>query len=100
VLEESFRITPFLPAPHEAAIPLYRKAGETKKALRSARCLVALHGDQVSDEEMAGRWLLLAEVYLEDGQPNEARAALKEAEKLAPEADKDRRAELERKLGQ
>ncbi|HEX5137415.1 MAG TPA: tetratricopeptide repeat protein [Planctomycetota bacterium] len=100
VCEECFNVNPFDPRPHLAALPLYRKAGETKKAVRSARCLVALRGEQDTDEEVAGRWLTLAEVLLEDGQRQEAGAAVKEAGKLAPDENAERRAELEKKLGQ
>jgi len=99
-LEESFNITPFLPEAHLAAIPLYRKTGDLKKAVRSARCLVALRGEQDTDEEMAGRWLTLAEVLLEDGQKQEAGTALKEAARLAPDGNAEQRSELEKKLGQ
>ncbi len=99
-LEQCFNINPFRPEPHVAAIELYRKAGDTKRAVRSARCLVALRGENDSDEEVAGRWLALAEVLLEDGQREEAATALGEAGRLAPEENADRRAELGRKLGQ
>jgi cytochrome c-type biogenesis protein CcmH/NrfG len=93
-------INPFWPEIHAASLPLYKKVGDRKKAVRAARCLVALRGEQTSDEEMADRWLSLAEVLLEDGQPKEAATALAEAERLAPEEQADRRNELKKKLGQ
>jgi tetratricopeptide (TPR) repeat protein len=99
-LEEATNVTPFVRDVHAAALPLYRKAKETKKAVRAARCLVALRGEQDSDEETADRWLSLAEALLEDGQPKEAGSALAEAEKLAPEEQAERRAEIRKKLGQ
>ncbi len=100
VLEEATNVTPFVREVHGAALPLYRKAGDKKKAVRAARCLVALPDEQDSDEETADRWLSLAEVLLEDGQLKEAEAALKEAEKLAPDEQPERRAEIAKKLGQ
>lgn len=100
VLEEATNVTPFDRGVHAAALPLYRRTGSTKKAVRAARCLVALRAEQDSDEEMADRWLSLAEVLLEDGQPKEAGTALKEALKLAPEEHAERRAEIAKKLGQ
>lgn len=99
-LEEATNITPFVREVHVAALPLYRKAGERKKAVRAARCLVALRAEQDSDEETADRWLSLSEALLEDGQPKEAETALKEAEKLAPEEHAERRGEIRKKLGQ
>jgi tetratricopeptide (TPR) repeat protein len=100
VLEEAANINPFRPEIHAAALPLQRKAKETKKAVRSARCLVALRGEQDADEDVADRWLTLAEVLIEDGQPKEALTALDEAEKLAPDEQAERRAEIRKKLGQ
>jgi len=100
VYEQCFNVNPFEIQPHQEALPLYRKTGDTKKAVRSARCLVALRGENDSDEEVAERWLTLAEVLLEDGQRGEAATALQEAAKLAPDENADRRAELEKKLGQ
>jgi tetratricopeptide (TPR) repeat protein len=100
VVEEALRITPFIREVHEAAVPICRKLGEAKKAVRSARCLVELRGEKDSDEEVADRWLTLAETLLEDGQAKEAEAAVREAERLAPDEQADRRAELKKKLGQ
>jgi len=100
VLEEAFRSNPFVREVHQLAIPVYRRTGDAKKAVRSARCLVALRAEQDSDEEVAERWLTLAEVLLEDGQRQEAGAALQEAEKLAPDENEERRGELKKKLGQ
>jgi tetratricopeptide (TPR) repeat protein len=99
-LEDAMNITPFDARLHLAALPLHRKLGDVKKAVRSARCLVALRGGDDTDEDMADRWLSLAEVLLEDGQPKEAAAALAEAEKLAPEEQAERREQIRRKLGQ
>ncbi len=99
-LEEAANINPFNAEIHVASLPLYRKVGDKKKAVRAARCLVALRGEQDTDEEMASRWLSLAEVLLEDGQPKEAATALQEAERLAPDEQADRRNELKKKLGQ
>jgi tetratricopeptide (TPR) repeat protein len=100
VLEDAMNVTPFVKEIHAAAVPLYRKTANPKKAVRSARCLVALRGEQDADEDMADRWILLSECLLEDGQAKEAAIALAEAEKLAPEEFQDRRAELKKKLGQ
>ena len=99
-LEEAANVTPFVRDVHAAALPLYRKVKETKKAVRAARCLVALRAEHDSDEEIADRWLSLAEALLEDGQPKEAGSALAEAEKLAPEEQAERRTEIRKKLGQ
>ncbi|MHC4578344.1 MAG: tetratricopeptide repeat protein [Planctomycetota bacterium] len=82
VLEEALRVTVFNRPVHEGLVPLYRAARARKKAIRSARCVVALRDDQDSDEEVGKRWLDLAEVLVEDDQKAEAKAALVEAEKL------------------
>jgi tetratricopeptide (TPR) repeat protein len=100
VLEEAMFVTPFHREVHELALPLYREAGERKKAVRAARCLVALRAEDDTEEEQAARWLTLADVLLEDGQKEEAGAAVREAQRLAPEEHAERREELKKKLGQ
>lgn len=104
VLEEALRITLFDRNLFEALLPLYRVAGDRKKAVRAARCAVALRAEQDSDEELGLRWLVLAEVLLEDGRKDEAKAALAEAEKLfagmVPETAQARLEALKEKTGQ
>jgi tetratricopeptide (TPR) repeat protein len=82
VLEEALRVTVFDRNLHEALLPLYRATKARKKAVRAARCAVALRAEQDSDEDLGLRWLVLAEVLLEDGRRDEAKVALAEAEKL------------------
>jgi tetratricopeptide (TPR) repeat protein len=104
VLEEALRVTVFDRSLHEALLPFYRAAMERKKAIRTARCAVALRAEQDSDEDLGLRWLVLAEVFLEDGQRDEAKVALAEAEKLfagmPPEAVQARIKALKEKTGQ
>ena len=104
ILEEANNVTVYNRPTHEALIPLYRAAGERKKAIRSARCLVALKAEQDSDEEVGLRWVLLAEVLLEDGRKDDAKAAVAEAEKLfaadVPESTLPRLKALKEKTGQ
>jgi tetratricopeptide (TPR) repeat protein len=104
VLEEALRITVFDRGLHEALLPLYREAKERKKAIRAAHCAVALRVEQDTDEDMGHRWLVLAEVFLEDGRKEEAKAALAEAEKLfagmPPDAVQARIRALKEKTGQ
>ena len=62
-LEQALRITLFDTRIHGTLLPLYRKAGAHKKAIRAARCRVALRGEKDDDEAVAERWLDLAEVF-------------------------------------
>jgi len=99
VLEECYRTSPFVRAVHDAALPLYKHAKQTKKAIRAARCRVALRDDEDADEDVAGRWLDLADVLLDAGQVAEARSALEEAKKLADVETLPRIAEIEKRFG-
>jgi len=99
VLEEALRITTFARPLHDELVPLYRKAGQFKKAIRSARCRVALRAEEDSDEDVAGMWLDLADVLLDAGQVREARAALDEAKKLVDAETLPRIAEVEKRIG-
>ncbi|MGH7163018.1 MAG: tetratricopeptide repeat protein, partial [Planctomycetota bacterium] len=84
-LEEALAVTTFHPRVHKALLPLYKAAGRREEAIRSARCVVALLDDKVSDEAAADAWLDLAELCWEDGKREEARAALGEAQKNSEE---------------
>ncbi|MHC4954615.1 MAG: tetratricopeptide repeat protein [Planctomycetota bacterium] len=99
VLEEALRISNFERNVHDALLPLYRERKDAKKAIRSGRCRVALRTEEDADEDVAGMWLDLADVYLDAGQVKEARAAFDEAKKLADAETLPRIAEVERRLG-
>jgi len=99
VLEEALRVNTFVRRVHDLLVPLYRKSGAFKKAVRSARCRVALRTDEDTDEHVAGMWLDLADVLLDAGQAKEARAALDEAKKLADAETLPRIAEVEKRFG-
>jgi tetratricopeptide (TPR) repeat protein len=98
VLEEALRVTLFDRRVHEEMLPLLRKLDQKKKAIRAARCVVALRAEEDSDFMLADRWLDLAEVLFEDGQSEEARAALSEARKLVDADVMPRIGELEKKI--
>jgi uncharacterized protein HemY len=99
VLEEALRVNNFERGLHEALVPLYRTSKQWKKAVRSARCQVALRTEEDTDEFVAGMWLDLAEVLLDAGQVREARAALDEAKKLTDAESLPRIAEVEKRFG-
>jgi len=99
VLEQAILVTNFDRGLHAALLPLYRKLKETKKAVRAARCRVALRTDEDDDIEVAAMWLDLADVLLDAGQAKEARSAFDEAKKLADSEDLPRIADIERRLG-
>jgi tetratricopeptide (TPR) repeat protein len=99
-LEQALRITLFDTRIHGALLPHYRKAGDHKKAIRAARCRVALRDEKDEDEAVAERWLDLVEVYLEAGEKEKAVTAYKEAAKLADAEALPRIADLKEKLGQ
>ena len=96
VLEKALQISVYDARIHQALLPLYRAEGNTKKVIRSARFLVKLLPDDVGDEVALELWLDLAAALLEDGQQEEARAALREAQELDGEAP--RLQELKKKL--
>ena len=96
MLEKALEISVYDARVHQALLPLYRAEKNTKKVIRSARFLVKLLPDDIADEVALELWLDLTEALLEDGQQEEARAALREAEKLDEEAP--RLQELKKKL--
>ena len=98
VLEEALRVTLFDRRVHEEMLPLLRQLDQKKNAIRAARCVVALRAEDDSDFMLADRWLDLAEVLFEDGQGEEARAALSEAKKLVDAEDLPRIGEIEKKF--
>jgi len=99
-LEEALRANVFNREVHEALLPLYRKLGEKKKAVRAARCAVALRAEQDADVDQAERWLTLAEVLIEDGNKVEAAQAVAEALKLVEADELPRLPAIREKLGQ
>ena len=99
VLEECIRVSPFVRAVHDALLPLYVASKQSEKAIRAARCRVALRDEEDADEDVAGRWLDLADVLLDAGQAAEARTAFDEAKKLADVETLPRIAEVEKRFG-
>ncbi|MHC4938633.1 MAG: tetratricopeptide repeat protein [Planctomycetota bacterium] len=99
ILEEAKRINNFMRPLHDALVPLYRETKQLKKAVRSARCRVALRTEEDADEDVARMWLDLADVLLDAGQVREARAALDEAKKLTDVEALPRIAEVEKRIG-
>ncbi len=99
-LEQALGITLFDVRMHTALLPLYRKAGAKKKAVRTARVRVALRDAKTSELELGWRWIDLAEVLAEDDQAAEATKALNEAIKLGEFDDEPRVNALKEKLGQ
>jgi lipopolysaccharide biosynthesis regulator YciM len=104
-LEEALGITLYARQIHQAILPLYRAVGERKKAVRAARCVVALPAEEDTDEAKANMYCDLAEVLLEDGRKEEASAALQTVRKLVEDGhvaaeDLPRLAEIEKRLGQ
>ena len=98
VLDEALRVTLFDRRVHEEMLPLLRSLDQKKKAVRAARCVVALRAEDDSDIVLAERWIDLAEVLFEDGQSEEARAALSEAKKLVDAEDLPRLGEVEKRI--
>ena len=98
-VEEALRINNFMRGVHDLLVPLYREAKQLKKAVRSARCRVALRTEEDADEDVARMWLDLADVLLDAGQVREARAALDEAKKLTDAEALPRIAEVEKRIG-
>lgn len=86
ILEEALRVSLFDLRIHRMLVPLYRAAGSAEKARIAARSAVALLGEKVPAEAQADAWLDLADLLLEDGRRDEARAAYEEAKKRAEEA--------------
>ena len=103
VLEEALRITVFDARVLGGLLPLYRKAKAHEKAIRAARCRVALRNEKDEDVVIGNRWLDLTEVLLEAGKVGEAKVAFAEAKKLADPEDPrvaEVKARLEQKTGQ
>jgi len=100
VLEEALRITVFNRMVHAALPPLYREGKVWDKAIRAARCIVALPDEKDSPEAQADQWLDLAAILLDAGQTEEARQAFAEAKKLGDAESLPRMAEIEKRLGQ
>lgn len=100
VLEEALRITLFDPNIHRPLVELYRGVGKTKKAIRSARCVVALLNEKSTEVEVASSWLDLAEVLLDDGQTEEAKGALERAAEQDAPAVAGRLEAVKKRLGQ
>ncbi len=100
VLEEALRITVFNRMIHAALLPLYREAEVWDKAVRAARCIVALPDEKDPPEARADQWLDLAATLLDAGKTEEARQAVAEAKRLADAESLPRIAELEKRLGQ
>lgn len=96
VLEEALRVNLFDVRIHRILLPLYREGGEKEKALRAARCAVALLDEKTPDSVAADYWLDLCREHLEGGRREEARAALEEAKRRSEEAP--RVAEYEERL--
>jgi tetratricopeptide (TPR) repeat protein len=99
-LEEALRVTVFDRRVHAALLPLYRAAGEKEKAVRAARCIVALKTEEDADAAVASMWLDLAEALHEAGRTPEARGVLEEAKRLASPDELPRLKEVEDRLGQ
>ena len=99
-LEEALGVTVFDMNVQRPLVLLYRKVGERKKAIRSARVVVALITEQVPEDEAANMWLDLTEVLLDDGQVEEAKSAFGEAKKLADEQDVPRIKTVGERFGQ
>ncbi len=100
VLEEALRITVFNRMIHAALLPLYREGKVWDKAIRAARCIVALPDETDSPEAQADQWLDLAATLLDAGKTEEARQAFAEAKKLSDAESLPRIAEIEKRLGQ
>jgi len=98
---------------HDSLLPLYRATKQSEKAIRAARCRVALRAEDDTDEDRADMWLDLAEVLLDAGQDSpdggldspkedlaeEAKAAYDEAKKLADAETLPRIAEVGQRFG-